>query len=125
MVETERPLNYCLSCPNTWYPRGRDLSSCCPKCKSERVTNEDLLEEERAKRRAIKEAEQAKIDAERRRMELIQWQAKLKREQEEFAEFWRKFFRLDGNYVGEFCFKLTFITVVSILALVFGIKQLL
>ena len=32
--ETKRPLNTCRSCNGTWYPRGTDLSQCCPKCGS-------------------------------------------------------------------------------------------
>jgi hypothetical protein len=34
---TLRPLNTCLLCQNTWYPRGDDLSSRCPHCGSEHV----------------------------------------------------------------------------------------
>ncbi len=32
--KTKRPLNRCWSCGHTWYPRGSDLSACCPRCKS-------------------------------------------------------------------------------------------
>jgi hypothetical protein len=31
---TKRPLNRCASCGKTWYPRGGNLSSRCPKCGS-------------------------------------------------------------------------------------------
>ncbi|MFM0336829.1 hypothetical protein [Paraburkholderia fungorum] len=31
---TKRPLNRCASCGKTWYPRGSNLSSRCPKCGS-------------------------------------------------------------------------------------------
>lgn len=31
---TKRPLNVCNSCGYTWYPRGSDLSRCCPNCGS-------------------------------------------------------------------------------------------
>ena len=30
----ERPLNTCSLCENTWYPRGKDLSTKCPGCGS-------------------------------------------------------------------------------------------
>jgi hypothetical protein len=31
---TKRPLNKCTACGKTWYPRGGNLSSRCPKCGS-------------------------------------------------------------------------------------------
>ena len=34
---TKRPLNQCLSCNHTWYPRGSDVSRNCPNCKGKRV----------------------------------------------------------------------------------------
>src|SRR4051812_17258562 len=34
---TLRPLNSCLSCNTSWYPRGKDISDQCPRCKSSRV----------------------------------------------------------------------------------------
>lgn len=33
----ERPLNTCGLCRNTWYPRGKDRSSKCPRCSSAEV----------------------------------------------------------------------------------------
>ncbi len=32
-----RPLNHCLGCDYTWYPRGKNLSISCPKCKGGNV----------------------------------------------------------------------------------------
>lgn len=34
---TKRSLNKCADCKNTWYPKGKDLSSRCPECKSTNV----------------------------------------------------------------------------------------
>lgn len=34
---TKRPLNWCLSCFYTWYPRGHSFSATCPQCGSSRV----------------------------------------------------------------------------------------
>ena len=34
---TERPLNACHDCDDTWHPRGRDLSKKCPCCGSRDV----------------------------------------------------------------------------------------
>ena len=34
---TKRPLNRCTSCGKTWYPRGSNLSSRCPKCGSDKT----------------------------------------------------------------------------------------
>lgn len=131
MAETERPLNYCYECPNTWYPRGKDLSERCPKCKSEKVTNETILEAERARVRAIKAAELAKLDEERRRAEaevrrlqILKWQENRRRNQEEFNRFCYSIVRLDSNFVVEFCFKLGLITLGSISALILGIRYL-
>ena len=31
---TQRPLNGCYNCGDTWHPRGRDLSNRCPNCGS-------------------------------------------------------------------------------------------
>ena len=42
-MTTERPLNFCRDCGDTWYPRGRDLSHHCPYCKS---TDVEIVEEE-------------------------------------------------------------------------------
>lgn len=33
----QRPQNQCLSCRETWYPRGQDLSHKCPRCGSRNV----------------------------------------------------------------------------------------
>lgn len=38
MGDTLRSQNACASCGNTWYPRGKELSSRCPGCGSEAVT---------------------------------------------------------------------------------------
>lgn len=32
-----RPLNACSACSYTWYPRGKDLSAVCPRCKNSAV----------------------------------------------------------------------------------------
>lgn len=37
MSSTIRPQNQCLSCEYTWYPRGKNLSHRCPRCKSHLV----------------------------------------------------------------------------------------
>jgi hypothetical protein len=29
---TKRPLNHCRACGYTWYPRGHNVSACCPRC---------------------------------------------------------------------------------------------
>ncbi|ADG17723.1 hypothetical protein BC1002_3701 [Paraburkholderia atlantica] len=34
---TKRPLNKCKSCGKTWYPRGSNLSSRCPRCGSSKT----------------------------------------------------------------------------------------
>lgn len=34
---TKRPLNRCTGCGKTWYPRGGNLSSRCPKCGSSKT----------------------------------------------------------------------------------------
>lgn len=33
----ERPQNICHDCQNTWYPRGKDISDRCPRCKSTNI----------------------------------------------------------------------------------------
>lgn len=33
-MATKRPQNKCGNCGNTWYPRGKDVSSRCPECRS-------------------------------------------------------------------------------------------
>lgn len=38
MASTKRPQNKCKSCGNTWYPRGKDISSKCPNCGSNHVS---------------------------------------------------------------------------------------
>jgi hypothetical protein len=45
MRKTLRPKNVCNDCGNTWYPRGRDLSYECTRCKSNNVrySREGLL----------------------------------------------------------------------------------
>lgn len=37
MSKTVHPQNRCEACGYTWYPRGKDLSSVCPRCKSGKV----------------------------------------------------------------------------------------
>jgi hypothetical protein len=32
---TRRPLNFCSRCGHTWYPRGHDVSTRCPRCRAE------------------------------------------------------------------------------------------
>jgi hypothetical protein len=34
---TKRPLNRCTNCGKTWYPRGTNLSTRCPKCGSSKT----------------------------------------------------------------------------------------
>lgn len=34
---TKRPQNFCRTCGNSWYPRGKDRSANCPRCGSEAV----------------------------------------------------------------------------------------
>jgi hypothetical protein len=34
---TKRPQNACRQCGDTWYPRGKDVSHCCPRCGSNDV----------------------------------------------------------------------------------------
>jgi len=36
-MATKRPLNKCLDCNHTWYPKGRDLAVKCTVCKSVNV----------------------------------------------------------------------------------------
>src|SRR5262245_15118809 len=40
---TQRPQNYCRTCGYTWYPRGKNRSANCPRCRSQDV--ELVLEE--------------------------------------------------------------------------------
>jgi hypothetical protein len=45
MAKTLRPKNVCNDCGNTWYPKGKDLSSVCPRCKNGnvRISREGLI----------------------------------------------------------------------------------
>lgn len=38
MAATKRPQNKCKACGNTWYPRGKNISSKCPNCGSKDVS---------------------------------------------------------------------------------------
>ena len=38
---TDRPLNSCHDCGDTWHPRGRDLSNKCPRCGSTNIAIEE------------------------------------------------------------------------------------
>lgn len=45
MAKTLRPKNVCNDCGNTWYPKGKDLSAVCPRCKNGnvRISREGLI----------------------------------------------------------------------------------
>jgi hypothetical protein len=36
-LRTHRPLNRCTGCGHEWFPRGKDVSDKCPRCRSEHV----------------------------------------------------------------------------------------